>query len=146
MLGTAIAGVAVIPFAEALAQSADISQRSDADFPTTDSRYLLSIFFTDYWGRPTQAPRAGFTLEHAFYFGALPLFLAFLALVLRPTAGRLAAAAGGVLCVLVATGTPGFMDDADRAAARASRSRTTRGSCSSICSSRRCSPDGGCTT
>jgi hypothetical protein len=112
LLGTALAGVAIIPFAEALAQSADISQRADAEFPTTESRYLLSIFFTDYWGRPTQAPRAGFTLQHAFYFGALPLFLAFLALVLRPTAGRVAAAGGGVLCLLVATGTPGFMDDA----------------------------------
>lgn len=112
LVGTAIAGVVVIPFAEALAQSADLSQRSDTDLPTTDSRYLLSIFFTDYWGRPTQAPRAGFTLEHAFYFGALPLFLAFLALVLRPTAGRIVAAAAGVFCVLAATGTPSFMDDA----------------------------------
>ena len=112
LIGAAVAAVAVVPFAEALAQSADISQRADSEFPTTHSRYLLSVFFTDYWGRPTQAPRAGFTLEHAFYFGALPLFLACLALVLRPTTGRIAAAAAGVLCVLVATGIPGFMDDA----------------------------------
>jgi hypothetical protein len=111
VLGTAVAGVAVAPFVETLAQSVDVAEREGGELQTVEPRYALSIFLTDYWGRPTQAPRSGFTIEHAFYFGALPLFLALLALVLRPSAGRLAAAAAGALCVLIVIGTPAFVVD-----------------------------------
>ncbi len=126
VLGTAIAGVAVIPFVETLAESADVAERGDSEFPTIGPRYVLSIFLTDYWGRPTQAPRGGFTIEHAFYFGALPLFLAALALVTRPSAGRLAAAAVAVLCVLVAIDTPEFVGDAVGAIPGFAQSHNTR--------------------
>jgi hypothetical protein len=108
-LGTAIAGVAVVPFAEALARSADLEVRAESDFPNTALRYVLSVFLTDYWGRPTQAPRSAFTIEHAFYFGALPLFLALVSLVLRPTAGRIAAALAAGVCVLIVSETPDFV-------------------------------------
>src|SRR5688572_8613470 len=91
LLGAALAGVAVVPFVEALAESADVRDRDDSGFPSIGRQYVLTMALTDYWGRPTQAPRGGFTIEHAFYFGALPLFLAVLALVMRPVAGRLAA-------------------------------------------------------
>jgi hypothetical protein len=126
VLGTAVAGVAVAPVVEALAESVDVSQRDEAGFPTIGPQYVLTIALTDYWGRPTQAPRGGFTIEHAFYFGALPLFLALLALVMRPTAGRLAAAGAAVLCVLIAIGRPDFLGHVLRAAPGFAQSHNTR--------------------
>jgi Bacterial membrane protein YfhO len=111
LLGTALAGVAVVPFVEALANSADISERAGNDPQSVPAKYLLSTLLTDYWGRTTQAPRTGFTPDHAFYLGALPLFLALVALVLRPTAGRIATAGAAAVAAMIVTGTPGFVLD-----------------------------------
>ena len=60
--------------------------------PTQD---VLGLFLPDYWGRPTQTPLRPFLLERALYVGALPLMLAAAALVLRPTATRVAVALFG---------------------------------------------------
>lgn len=126
LLGTAVAGVAVVPFVESVAESADLSERDNAGFPSIGRQYVLTMALTDYWGRPTQAPRGGFTIEHAFYFGALPLFLALLAVVMRPTAGRLAAAGAATLCVLVAIDTPTLVGHAFRAVPGFAQSHNTR--------------------
>jgi len=106
-LGAAVAAVAVAPFVETLIQSETASRRG-GELPTTvPLRNLLTIFLTDYWGRPTQSPLAGFTVTHAFYAGALPLFLAVVAVVMRPTRGRLAALAGAALAIAIVVGRPG---------------------------------------
>jgi membrane protein YfhO len=106
-LGAVVAAVALAPFVEMLIQSETVS-RGGARLPTTvPPRNLLTIFLTDYWGRPTQSPIGGFTVTHAFYAGALPLFLAVVALIVRPTRGRLAALAGAALALAIVVGRPG---------------------------------------
>ncbi len=105
LLGAVVAAAAIVPFVELLGHSADLAERSGRDhLQALEPRYLLSIIFTDYWGRSTQVPRSGFTVDHAFYVGALPVFLALTALVLRPSSGRLAAAAAAGLSALIVVG------------------------------------------
>jgi hypothetical protein len=108
--GAALAAVTLVPFAELLWQSADLRERAgqsvDVHLPLQDA---FGIFLTDWWGRPTQTPLRPFLLERALYVGALPLILAGVALVLRPTATRVATAVFGGLWLAVALGVPPFV-------------------------------------
>lgn len=110
-LGTALAGVAVVPLVEALAQSADVAERGDDEPVQIQAKYVFSVLMHDYWGRTTQAPRSPFSVDRGFYAGLLPLFLAIVALTLRPTAGRVATAAGGLAAVGMTIGEPGPIYD-----------------------------------
>jgi hypothetical protein len=108
--GVALAAITLVPFGELLWLSADLTDRAqrsvDVHLPAKDA---LGIFLPDYWGRPTQTPIRPFLLERALYMGALPLMLAAAALVVRPTALRVAAALFGGLWLAVALGVPPFL-------------------------------------
>jgi hypothetical protein len=109
-LGTALAAVAIAPFVELLAHSADIVYRGDDEPSFLPRRYLLAALVPDYWGKPTQTPFEGFMVQRAFYAGALPLVLAAAALVLRPTLERVSIAAFGAAAMLVVFGVPPVFD------------------------------------
>jgi len=108
--GTALAAVTLVPFGELLWLSADLTDRAqesvDVHLPVKDA---LGIFLPDYWGRPTQTPIRPFLLDRALYAGALPLMLAAAALIVRPTATRVAVALFGGLWLAVALGVPPFL-------------------------------------
>jgi len=107
--GAALAAVSLIPFTELLLSSADVVDRRgasvDLHFPAKD---VLGLFLPDYWGRPTQTPLRPLLLERAMYAGALPLMLAAAALILRPTAERVAVALFGAFWMAVLFGVPPF--------------------------------------
>ena len=111
-VGTALAAVALVPFAELLRHSSDATARADAsDLLHQPSRYLLGLFMPDYWGRKASALQFGTGLEErAWYAGALPLMLGAIALALRPSLRRVAVAVTGAICLMVATGLPPFYD------------------------------------
>ena len=77
LVGTALAAVALIPFAELLAHSSDATARAEAsDLLHQPSRYLLGIFLPDYWGHAATSLQFGTGLEErAYYMAALPLML-----------------------------------------------------------------------
>lgn len=108
--GTALAAVAVVPFAELLLLSGDIDRRGHTPALSVDPKYLPTLLMPDYWGRPTGYSLGGFYVERAFYAGALPLMLAFAGLVIRPTLERAAVAAFGVLVLLVVVGVFPFFE------------------------------------
>jgi hypothetical protein len=112
VVGTALAAVALIPFAELLAHSSDATARADAsDLLNQPSRYLLGIFLYDYWGHAAGALQFGPGLEErAYYVAALPLMLAAAALVARPSRARIAVALVGAAALAVATGLPPLYD------------------------------------
>ena len=101
--GGALAGVAIAPFLELLAHSADVSLRTTAGPGVTDRRYLASLALYDYWGRPTQVE---FALQHGrnLYAGALPLVLGVVGLVLRPARERIAVAVFAAFALLLVFG------------------------------------------
>ena len=99
----------LIPFLELLRESIDLQERS-AHPEHQLTHYLLGVFLPDYWGRSTRGTLIEFPSaleERAYYLGALPLMLAVVAL-LRPTRGRVTAAAGALVALAVATGIPPF--------------------------------------
>jgi membrane protein YfhO len=110
-VGTALAAITLIPFAELLSHSIDIKARtaaaSDAHEP---ARYLLGVFLHDWWGRGSRVALefASSLEEHAWYVAALPLMLAVCALVLSPRRERMVVAATGLVALTVATGIPPF--------------------------------------
>jgi Bacterial membrane protein YfhO len=104
--GTALAALAIVPFAELLARSADIVKRGDEDPTSLPRKYLLALLLSDYWGRPTQTPLEGFIVQRALYVGALPLMLAAAALLWRPRVERVAIAVFGVVVLAVVVGLP----------------------------------------
>jgi hypothetical protein len=110
--GTALAAVALLPFAELLRHSSDATARADAStLLHQPSRYLLGLFMPDYWGRKASALQFGTGLEErAYYAGALPLMLGAIALALRPSLRSVAVAVTGAICLMVATGLPPFYD------------------------------------
>jgi hypothetical protein len=108
--GAALAAISLIPFAELLWHSADLRNRQGESIDVSlDGREAIGVFLPDYWGRPTQTPIRLFLLERALYVGALPLMLAFAAVVLRPKAERVAVAAYGFLWFAVVLGIPPFL-------------------------------------
>ena len=64
-------------------------------------RLAVPAFFPDWYGRPTQYALNVFELGRAWYGGALALILGAVALVLRPSRGRLVIAALGAACMMV---------------------------------------------
>jgi hypothetical protein len=110
-LGTALAAVTLIPFAELLSHSIDIDARtaaaSDAHEP---ARYLLGIFLHDWWGRGSRVSLefASSLEEHAYYVGALTLMMAAVALLAPHRRERIVVAAAGLVALMVATGIPPF--------------------------------------
>jgi hypothetical protein len=112
-VGTALAAITLIPFAELLSHSIDIHARtaaaSDAHEP---ARYLLGIFLHDWWGRGSRVPLefASKLEEHAYYVAALPLMLAASSLVLAPRRERIVVASVGAVALAVAAGIPPFFD------------------------------------
>ena len=104
--GVGLAGVAVIPFAEFLLHSADIHQRAGvgSSEPALHGDNAIGLFLPDYWGRPSEVSLRGFFTARAMYAGALPLMLAGVALVLRPTVERIAIAAFGFCAMAVVFG------------------------------------------
>lgn len=102
--GTALAAVALLPFAELLWHSADLATRGDREATRVSTKYLLALALPEYWGRPTGTVTESFINARAYYAGVLPLLLAVVAVVLRPVRERVAVAATGVVALLVATG------------------------------------------
>jgi hypothetical protein len=111
-VGTALAALMLIPFAELLAHSNDSELRSSlAELFVTPRRFVFGLMLHDYWGHGRGAIQFASQLpERAFYVGALPLMLAVAALIARPALERIAVAAFGVAGLLVATGTAPLYD------------------------------------
>ena len=101
-IGLALAALVVLPFADLLLRSADIHQRANsAQNVAANPRLAVPAFFPDWYGRPTQYALNVFELGRAWYGGALALILGAVALVLRPSRGRLVIAALGAACMMV---------------------------------------------
>jgi hypothetical protein len=97
--GFALAALMLIPFGELLWNSADLHDRSgqSIDLQPVSRDFALGLFLPDYWGRATATPIKAFVLDRAFYAGALPLMLAAIALIRRPSLERIAVAAFGAV-------------------------------------------------
>jgi Bacterial membrane protein YfhO len=108
--GAGLAAVLLIPLLELLAHSGDVDTRGDEPPGHLPVKYVGGLLMPEYWGRPTQAVTDQFLNVRAFYVGVLPLMLAGAALLLRPTATRVAVAAFGALCLATALGVPPVFD------------------------------------
>jgi hypothetical protein len=104
VLGTALSALAILPLLEFLAHSGDVERRLDAQPSFSDRNYLGAFFLSDYWGRPTQTALVPFVSNRGYYAGGITLMLAAVALVVRPTATRVAIAVFGVLTLAVVVG------------------------------------------
>jgi hypothetical protein len=103
--GTAIAAIMLIPFAELLFHSGDLSRRQDTEPGSWPAKYLGALFLHDYWGRATQQSNIEpFMQVRGWYAGGLTLMLATAALIIRPTLERLAIAVFGALTAAVVVG------------------------------------------
>jgi hypothetical protein len=111
-VGTALAAVSLIPFAELLSHSSDATARAEVStLLKQPARYLLGIFLHDYWGHAETSLQFGPGLEErAYYVAALPLMMAAGALVIRPAAARVAVALTGAFALAAATGLPPAYD------------------------------------
>ena len=107
--GAAVAAVVLVPLLELFGQSGDYARRLDTPPGHADARYLGAFLLFDYWGRPTQTPlMASILSNRGFYAGAITLMLAAAALLLRPTATRVAFAAFAALALAVVVGVDPF--------------------------------------
>jgi Bacterial membrane protein YfhO len=103
--GTAIAAVMLVPFAELLFNSGDLSRRQGDEPGSWPAKYLGALFLHDYWGRATQQSNIEpFMQVRGWYAGALTLMLASAALILRPGRERIAVAVFGALTTMVVVG------------------------------------------
>jgi hypothetical protein len=98
ILGAAVAAVAILPFAELLRNSSDLSSRPRSIVYVQPKFFLASLLPTYFNGTA-----GDFEIETAFYAGALPLMLALTAL-LRARVERIAIALFGLFCVIVVLG------------------------------------------
>ena len=106
-LGAVLAAATLVPFMELVLRSSDIDARAGTgDDAHASARSLLSFALWDYWGRPTQTSIELFLIARAYYVGALAILLAVAALVLRPTATRIAVALFGGVSLAVVFGVP----------------------------------------
>jgi hypothetical protein len=108
--GSALAAVAILPFVDLLARSADLAERETKTPAELEVRFVLGFAFPEWWGRPSHAQTAGFMGVRSFYAGALPLMLAAWALWIRPVRERVATAVVVALAVLVVVGAPGTLE------------------------------------
>jgi hypothetical protein len=110
VVGTAIAAVMLLPFFELLLNSGDLDRRANEPSGFWPRKYLGALFLHDYWGRPTQQSDIDpFMQIRGWYAGGLTLILATAALILRPTATRVAVALFGIFSASMVVGTgPAF--------------------------------------
>jgi hypothetical protein len=108
--GAGLAAVVLLPFLELVHHSGDLAERANRDPAHLRRTYGLSLAMPEYWGRPTQVMLEPFINARAFYAGALPLLLAGLAVVLRPSRERVAIAAAALVSLGVALGVPGLFE------------------------------------
>ena len=103
--GTAIAAVMLLPFYELLIHSGDLDRRQGEPSGFWPRKYLGALFLHDYWGRPTQQSDIDpFMQIRGWYAGGMTLMLAGAALILRPTATRVAVAAFGIFAASMVVG------------------------------------------
>jgi hypothetical protein len=102
--GTALAAVALLPFLELLSHTNDVEVRADYWRLRMPREYLLGFLLPDYWGRGTELNIGAFAQGRAVYVGALPLVLAGVALLRRPSLQRIGVAALGALMLAVVIG------------------------------------------
>ncbi len=95
----------LIPFAELLAHSSDLAQRSADGQGFWPRKYIGALFLHDYWGRATQNSNIEpFTQLRGWYAGAITLMLATAALIIRPTLERIAFAVFALFVVCLVLG------------------------------------------
>jgi hypothetical protein len=104
VVGSAAAAITLLPLFELFLNSGDYARRRNIEPSSMDRRFFGHLFLYDYWGRPTQTSLAPFVSNRGLYAGGLTLMLAAVALVLRPTATRIALAVFGVMVLLVVFG------------------------------------------
>jgi hypothetical protein len=105
VVGSLIAAVMLVPLAELLLNSGDLERRQGEDPNSWPKKYLGALFLHDYWGRATQQSNIEpFMQVRGWYAGASTLMLATAALIIRPTAARVAVAVVGVLITMVIVG------------------------------------------
>jgi hypothetical protein len=104
LLGAVVTALVLTPFFEFLFQAGDYERRLRGEPSHTDPKFIGALLLHDYWGRPTQTAIEPFMSNRGFYAGGLTLMLAACALLLRPTAIRVAVAGFGVLSLLVVVG------------------------------------------
>jgi hypothetical protein len=109
LAGFMLAGAMLLPFFELLRNSPD-SQLRKGNGVHIALEHLRGALVPGFWGRPTHFLYIHFPYDVAVYAGALPLMLALGALIMRVRAERLAIAAFGLLCGLVAFGAQPFFD------------------------------------
>jgi len=102
--GTAIAAIMLVPFAELLSHSNDVARRKADGQGFWPRKYLGALFLHDYWGRPTQSDIEPFMQIRGWYAGAITLMLAPVALLIRPTATRIAVTVFAVFSGMVVLG------------------------------------------
>jgi membrane protein YfhO len=102
--GTALAAVTLIPFLELLARSSDVEVRQGFSGIALPKKYLLGFTLYDYWGRATHTALGAFAQERALYFGALPLTLAGVAVIVRPRLQRVGLAVFALFLLAVVLG------------------------------------------
>jgi hypothetical protein len=102
--GAALAAITLVPFLELLRHSGDVTVRQDYWRLRLPREYLLGFALPDYWGRGTSTEIGEFAQSRAVYVGALPLVLAGAALVVRPSALRVAVAALGAVLLAIILG------------------------------------------
>jgi Bacterial membrane protein YfhO len=102
--GTALAALLLVPLVEFLVASGDYERRVNSPPSFASSRFLGALLLHDYWGRPTQTTIEPFVSNRGYYAGAITLMLAAAALILRPTATRIAVAAFGAFALVMTLG------------------------------------------
>lgn len=109
--GTAMAAVVILPIAELLLESDEYGRRAGDSGDYWPRKYLFGLFLHDYWGRATQQSNIEpFMQLRGWYAGAITLMLAPAALLIRPTATRIAVAVYAVFCVIMVVGIPPVFD------------------------------------
>ncbi len=104
--GAALAALVLVPFAEFLLHSGDLSQRTNQAAGYWPRKYIGALFLHDYWGRPTQVDLEAFMQVRGWYAGAATLMLAGAALLLRRSAERIAVVVFSLFCVCMVIGIP----------------------------------------
>ena len=104
--GTALAAIVLLPFLELLSHTNDVEVRADYWRLKMPREYLLGFALPDYWGRGTEINIGAFAQGRAVYVGALPLVLAVVAVLRRPSVERIGVAIFGLLMLAVVVGVP----------------------------------------
>jgi hypothetical protein len=113
--GSAMAAVVILPLGELLLQSDEYGRRAGETGDYWPRKYLFGLFLHDYWGRSSQGSNIEpFMQLRGWYAGAVTLMLAPAALIIRPTATRIAVALFALFCVIMVIGMPPLFDLVER--------------------------------